>query len=520
MREAAVEREAIEQEESEGDPWAFDGEIRPPALPPGLEDRLSAITKAVDVPPGVLDAPTPATEGWETRLLYKRVGDGQVLDNVPANAITILRNDVNWRGVLAWDEFTQTIVFRREPAWYEDDAPAEPSAVLDDAGVTRIAAWLRRHQTYQLRLDDVSVYKAARSVALSNPMHSLRDKLEALTWDGKPRLDTWLTMYLGAQAKRFSWFAGRKFLISAVARVYRPGCQADFILILEGEQNKGKSSALRVLFGEQYSETPLDLGSKDRFLALRGVWCQCFDELASLAKSEHSAAKTFITSPVDNYRPPYGQTTVRVKRQCVFAGTVNPVDGIGYLKDPTGNRRYWPVKCADIAPIDRAALERDREQIWAEAVAAFKAGERWWPETDEENALCRAEQEKREEQSPWEERVERWLEGLPQTCKACGGTGGRDGCYPCKGTGQVAGRAPAEFVTLTDVLEYPLGIPVKEQPLHFPKVAAILAKLGWTSGPRVRRNGARVTPYYPPGKEPDNDIDIERDAIQHPPLVT
>lgn len=442
----------------------------------------------------------PARAGapeWEERLIDDKNGD---LMHVVANAITILRNDINWRGVLAWDEFQQQIVFRREPCWYEDDAPSPGSApnYLEDAGQTRIAAWLMRR--YTLKLEEAQVYRAARTVAQANTFHSLREWLDGLTWDGQPRLSTWLSTYLGAANTAFARFAGRAFLISAIARAFRPGVQADYMLILEGDQDHGKSSALRVLFGEFFSESPLDLNSKDRFTNLRGVWCQSFDELASFARTDINTVKTFISSPVDTYRPPYGAHPVRVERQCVFAGTVNPQDGVGYFKDPTGNRRYWPVKCGSVQPIDRVALAENRDQLWAEAVHFFRAGEKWHPATDEERALCRGEQGEREETSPWEQGVGCWLSGKAQRCPTCRGVGafGNNPCLPCHGSGNLPGRSPGGFVTQSEVLDTVLAIPRERWPLHATKVASVLMKLGWRSGKRRLHNGVKITPYYPP----------------------
>ena len=461
-----------------------------------------------------------AAEAWKQRLIYDDDGG---LRNVAANAITILANDLNWRGILAWDEFRQEIVFRRAPSWCEDDAPAggTQSRDLDDRSTVRLQSWLMRR--YGLNLGKESVMDAAWSVASVNTFNSAKEELENVEWDGKSRLDHWLCAYLGARNTPFVAFAGRAFLISAVARVYDPGVQADYVLILEGDQDLGKSSSLRALFGEHFSETPLDLDSKDRFVGLRGIMCQSFDELASMMKSDQNSVKTFFTCPIDTYRPPYGRNSVRVKRQCVFAGTVNPPEGVGYLKDSTGNRRYWPILCGARGPITpemRAALLADRRQLWAEAVVAYKAGEKWWPHSPELNALCKAEQSKREETSPWEETIEAWLSGNAITCQSCKGSGeemkGDRQCWPCRGSGKVTRTARGEpYVTQSDVLEFCLAIPKERHPASSVKVASILVKLGWkppADGKRVTRAGAKVTPYYEPGRAPP--VDDEREEIQ------
>lgn len=437
-----------------------------------------------------------------------------------ANAIEILANDINWRGVLAFDKFKQQVVFRRAPAWFASHAPREDEAVLDDDGEVRLAAWLMK-SSYRLKVEKVTAAQAAQVVAKRNEFDSLVDFLDGLVWDSKPRLSMWLTTYLGAADTPYTRSVGRWFLISAVARAYRGGVQVDHALIFEGVQGEGKSALLRALFGERFSESPLDLSNKDRFVNLRGVWCQSFDELAGLLRSENETAKNFITAPVDTYRPPYGRHSVKVLRRCVFAGTVNP-GGVGYLKDSTGNRRYWPVACGVVQPIDRAALAAHVDQLWAEAVTAYKAGEKWWPESPEEKALCRKEQASREADTPWDETIGKWLAGHAVDCKTCGARarGAAPDCPACRGTGKLAPFKPStdargrRFVTQTDVLSMCLQLPEKEHIRYANSVAEILGRLEWKrppGGARVKRDGFKVTPYYHPA---DLANEPERAAIE------
>ena len=235
------------------------------------------------------------------------------------------------------------------------------------------------------------------------------------------------------------------------------------------------------------------------------------DRLASLSRSENNTVKNFLTSPFDNYRPPYGAHSVSVKRRVVFAGTVNPPPGAGYLKDITGNRRFWPVRTADVGPIDLEALARDRDQLWAEAVALYKAGTKWWPATDAERAMCRGEQEARQKVGAWDERIARWLAGTD--CGQCEGSGKSKAgpvCSTCSASGkapdrfQAGVRRPAgEFVTLDDVLSGALEVPKERWPACYRQVAESMARLGWRTGPRVTRGRVKVTPYYEPGKGPN-----------------
>lgn len=197
---------------------------------------------------------------------------------------------------------------------------------------------------------------------------------------------------------------GALWLISAVARIFRPGVKADHMLILEGPQGARKSTALKVLAGEEWFTDELpELGSKDAALHMQGIWLVEIAELDAIGRAEVSRIKAFLTRTTDRFRPPYGRYTVEVPRQCVFAGTVNPDT---YLRDETGNRRFWPLRCGTI---DIAALARDRDQIWAEAVARFRAGAIWWIDDATLLAAAKAEQEARYQGDAWDARIDRWL---------------------------------------------------------------------------------------------------------------
>jgi predicted P-loop ATPase len=202
----------------------------------------------------------------------------------------------------------------------------------------------------------------------------------------------------------------RRWLISLVARALRPGCKVDTVLILEGAQGLGKSSALEALVGSEYFlDTALDIGSKDSMQAIAGAWLVELAELASFRRADTERVKSFLTSKVDKFRPPYGATLLDSPRRCVVAGTCNPEEGVGYLKDRTGNRRFWPV-AIDRRP-DLDGIRRDRELILAEAVRALNAGERWHLD-HEEGALAAEETDLRmEEESPIITAIGRWWRG-------------------------------------------------------------------------------------------------------------
>jgi putative DNA primase/helicase len=194
--------------------------------------------------------------------------------------------------------------------------------------------------------------------------------------------------------------AGRRWFLSAVARVYRPGCKADCAVILEGPQGAGKSSALAALVPdpEWFADDIADLGCKDSAQDLRGKWIIELGELSAMRRAEVERTKAFMSRAVDHYRPSYGRRSQDFPRQCVFAGTTN---ADAYLGDETGNRRFWPVK---VGTIRLGALREVRDQLWGEAVAAFEAGEKWWLDAEVEAAAAE-EQGERRIVDPWEERV-------------------------------------------------------------------------------------------------------------------
>jgi predicted P-loop ATPase len=306
---------------------------------------------------------------------------------------------VDWAGVLRFDTFRDRVVAVDPPMKMDGESPSG----LSDNDVQLVRAWLEFHGK-KLNVQDVRA--AIEAVARQRAFHPIQDWLQSLPWDQTPRLDRVLPEYFQTADGPYERAIGPRWFISLVARVMTPGCQSDCTLILEGEQGIKKTSAFRGLMHDPtwYAESSTGVDHKDFFENLRGVWLMGFDELDSLSKGSLTKVKTVLTATRDRYRKSYGHYADDYPRACGFCGSTNAEQ---YLNDPTGARRFWPVK--SLRPIDTARIVADRDQIWAEAFARWRAGEPWHVDTPELRALCEAEQEARLEIDAWEELIVRWL---------------------------------------------------------------------------------------------------------------
>ncbi|MEQ9811698.1 MAG: VapE family protein, partial [Azospirillaceae bacterium] len=297
-------------------------------------------------PLGRVNTKREADESWRGGFVL--TDKGGVIAN-HANLSLVLEHHPDWQGVVAFDEFRDRVMLLKEiPNHQRPGQCLVTTRPLVDDDVIAAVAWFNLDDFPRVRRE--MVHEVLANAARRHTVHPVRDYLESLVWDGTPRLDGWLATYgsaeYGALAEaadqaRYVKEVGTCWLISAVARVMRPGCQADHMLILEGPQGIGKSSALRILAGDEWFTDNLgDLSSKDARDALRGRLIVEISELAAMKRADTEAIKAFITRREEHFRPAYARCEITYRRQCVFAGTSNRSD---FLRDATGNRRFWPV---------------------------------------------------------------------------------------------------------------------------------------------------------------------------------
>jgi hypothetical protein len=328
------------------------------------------------------------------------------------NAITILLHEPNWKGCLAYNAMTSGKEWRRVPPLSNPALKLPELGPFKETHVAIINAYLCRVHGWK-EIPKSRVFDIVETVAEQNTFHPVRDYLSSLRWDGKPRVTSWLQDYCKAtNDPEYLKRAGSWWLVSAVARAFVPGCDAQLVLILEGNQGTRKSTTFRILGGQWFRDTPITINDPVRAgSSLRGVWIYELSELASLGKADQESIKAFVSSPHDWFRGAYKREEQLVLRSGVFGGTLNPdkFSGNAYLKDPTGARRWLPVYVGSL--IDTDALQRDREQLWAEAVIMYVNGHKWKPTTTEDFRLCQIVQDERsqvQEEDPTFDRFLRW----------------------------------------------------------------------------------------------------------------
>lgn len=304
-----------------------------------------------------------------------------------SNAVLIVLHDPRWSS-LRLNELGPTAELHGRPL-------NEPRAIAD------LAVWIAR--VYGVSFGPGTIRDTIAGVVATRAYNPVKSYLEALRWDGLPRIGRVVSKVLRAEQTDLHQAFVRKFFIGAVARALSPGCKLDTALILVGEQGAYKSTFFKVLFGDWFADSPIPIGSKDAFIQLAACWGYEASEMESLSRGTAEAVKQFLSSPTDTYRGVFERFSRPHPRRSVMVGTTNRV---AFLSDETGSRRFWPITVSGKIDIETARIWRD--QLWAEAVTLYRQGEPWWL-TDEEDTAREVEAQGYTDEDVWLNTVRNWL---------------------------------------------------------------------------------------------------------------
>lgn len=384
------------------------------------------------------------------------LSDGQgIPKGCIANLLAVMQSHDDWRRLLAWNMRAARIEILRPTPW------GSPSGEWrDSVDSVQVAQWFAKEK--RMAVDDGTVLRAATAFARETEIDPVAEWLTSLEWDGVRRIDEWLIGWFQADDTSYVRRVSRMWLIGAVARALRPGCKNDTMLVLQGETGMKKSTALEVL-GGKWAATLSE--EKDMLQKIHGPWILELPELGPFRFMNYNRIKSFLSERIDRFRAPYMRLPEDRPRTCAQAATVNP-EGLGWQEDPTSARRFWPV---EVGWIDLDELTKARDQLWAEAVVAFRAGEIWWVE-DPRDPDFQAAQETIYAVDTWEATFERVL----RDGNAGFGPGGR----------QCTIKAGATEFELVDLMGVALG-DFRAERRDQQRAARALVRLGYVSCGRM-----------------------------------
>lgn len=453
-----------------------------PASVPAVPARAAPRPTVVPIRPGISIPAGESLDNWRSNLILNE--DGIIRPRLSQNFKWMLRCHADTDGLFQWNTIAEAVFLHRAPPWggpHPD--PWVPRRIINN-DIFETTTWLERRGLTPRKSETSDTIYTVASFRTYNPV---RDYLASLVWDGCPRLaggmwegsavDPLSIEYLGTPPDPIYGTLLTRWHIAGVARIFQPGCQVDNMIVLESPQGRRKSSYVRAMATvqgvEYFCDDVGDISNKDSIIRLHGCWLVEIGELARVKAADIEVTKSWVTRRSDRYRPPYEREVKDVPRHFVLAASVNP-SGYGYLRDPTGNRRFWPVPIRDI-DIDRIASDRD--QIWAEAVHYYRQREQWWATQDEESRIDELTGDRRAE-DPLAGRVAAYLtEPDPAARLLNGGIG-------------------------LDAVVTGIGIPVAQQSEYMAKrIAEAMKEMGLVRG----KNGKRHVWRSATAVDPDID---------------
>ena len=393
---------------------------------------------------------------------------GAIIKN-SINVLILLKYDEGLRGLFCFNSFEKRIILTKCPPW-EDDADFSIRQI-QDYDYFSLVCYIE--QDYGTSFTKNIIIDAIEKVAFlpENKFNPAQEYFKSLAWDGESRLATWLKEYVsdGSQNNEYLEMVGVKFMCGLAARAMQPGIKFDTMLILEGDQNAGKSTLAAIMatiHGEEYFLDDFKaIDNKDALMKMQGQLVVEFPEISTMKKAEVDDLKAFLSRRTDVFRAPYGRNTIEAPRQCVFVGTVNPEGG--YLRDVTGNRRYLSVKCRH--KLDLAKLKEVMPELHAEAAYLVRANKvRLWLD-DDEIAMLTKEHKTRMVEDIWTDQVESFVQNL-------------------------------DSVSSKDICEH-LGLTTeKRNAMSYSRIKKIMVSIGWEYG-RINRGSKQARGFFKPNTQ-------------------
>lgn len=414
---------------------------------------------------------------WKKRLQRNKNG---VLENNLHNIRLIMENDPYMKNIV-FNQLADGMEIRGAVPW------KHPARFWRDADDAQLICYIdASYGSFSQRNYDIAVTKAADD----RSYHPIKEYFDGLpVWDEMPRVDTVLIDYLGAQDNAYVRAVTRKALCAAYMRIYHPGIKFDYITVLNGNQGIGKSTLIAKLGMEWFADslTLSDMNDKTAAEKLQGYWIHEIGEMAGMRKAELEKVKAFVSRQDDKYRASFGRRVTPHPRQCIFFGTTNSENG--YLRDITGNRRFWNVKVTGDGRMKPWDLGQETvDQIWAEVIVLSNAGEELFLDHTLED-YARKEQSEAMEQDDREGLVARYLDMLlPETWDTMDVHQRRDYVQDPDGLLNAKGTMRRETVSNIEIWCECFGKAKEDiKPADSYAISAIMARLPDWSRPETRR---------------------------------